>query len=313
MSPTRPPEGVTAKVPRRATLTADGRSVALSPVLPRLDPGGLRLSVAGAARPEHAAHVRTEGFEGPLGLLLSLIEDRRLDILTVPLGELAGAYLDAIASVEEDQLPHISAFVTVAAQLILIKSRALLPREPQPAAAGDEGADPEEALRARLVEYKRYRDAAALLAALQSTGRAAFHREPTVALAAASAGAVAPPPPPIAPALLVSALSRWVQLALPLDEPPTVVARTVTLADRARIIREALRTAPSIVLQDLLRGVRDRVVVAVTFMAMLELVKGRELVVEQSEPWGPISVRRAMGPARVAPDASPDVGEGAEA
>ena len=61
----------------------------------------------------------------------------------------------------------------------------------------------------------------------------------------------------------------------------------------------------AIVLQDLLEGVRDRVVVAVTFMAMLELVKGRELVVEQSEPWGPISVRRA-DPSTVSPSPAPD-------
>lgn len=267
--------------------------MARAPVLPRLDPGGLRLSMAMGAHPEQAAHVHTEGFEGPLGLLLSLIEDRRLDILTVPLGELAGAYLDAIAAMEGDQLPHISAFVTIASQLILIKSRALLPREPQPTPGVDEGGDPEEALRARLLEYRRYRDAAASLAALAAAGRAAFHREAAVALAAASAGAVAPLAPRLDPALLPTALTRWVQIALPLDEPPMVVPRTVTLADRARVIRDALREAPAVVLQDLLAGVRDRVVVAVTFLAMLELVKGRELVVEQSEPWGPISVRRA--------------------
>jgi segregation and condensation protein A len=165
--------------------------------------------------------------------------------------------------------------------------------------------DPEEALRARLVEYKRYRDAAGLLGALAAAGRAAFHREATIALAAANAGAVAPPPPRMDPHALVRALSRWVQLALPLEEPPTVVPRSVTLADRARVIRDALREAPAIVLQDLLEGVRDRVVVAVTFMAMLELVKGRELVVEQSEPWGPISVRRA-DPWTVSPSPTPD-------
>ncbi len=280
---------------------------ATSPVLPRLDPGRLEVSVAASGHPEHAAHVRTEGFEGPLGLLLSLIEERRLDILTVPLGELAGAYLDAIASLEEDHLPHISTFVAIASQLILIKSRALLPREPQPVAAEDGVGDPEEVLRARLVEYKRFRDAADRLAALQVSGRAAFHREHAVALAAATEGAVAPSPPPIAPTLLVSALSRWVQLALPLEEPPTVVARTITLADRARVIRDALRDVPAFVLQDLLVGVRDRVVVAVTFMAMLELVKGRELVVEQSEPWGPISVRRA-DPAAAIPAPEPGAG-----
>ena len=194
---------------------------------------------------------------------------------------------------DEDQLSHISAFVTIASQLILIKSRALLPREPERPASAEEGVDPEEALRARLVEYKRYRDAAGHLGELVASGRAAFHREVATALAAASAGAVAPPPRRMDPQALVTALGRWVQLALPLDVPPTVVPRTVTLADRARVIRDALRAAPAIVLQELLEGVRDRVVVAVTFLAMLELVKGRELVVEQSEPWGPISVRRA--------------------
>lgn len=266
---------------------------ASQPILPRLDPGRLEVSLASGAHPEQAAHVRTEGFEGPLGLLLSLIEDRRLDILTVPLGELAGAYLEAIARMDEDQLSHISSFVAIASQLILIKSRALLPREAPPADIPDEGGDPEAALRARLLDYKRYRDAAATLASLAASGLAAFHREAAVALAAASAGAVAPVLPRMEPATLATALGRWVQIALPLEEAPVVVPRVVTMADRARVIRDALRAAPAIVLQELLEGVRDRVVVAVTFMAMLELVKARELVVEQSEPWGPISVRRA--------------------
>ena len=80
----------------QATRSEDRPGV-VAPVLPRLDPGRLEVSLAAGAHPEQAAHIRTDGFEGPLGLLVSLIEDRRLDILTVPLGELAGAYLDAIA------------------------------------------------------------------------------------------------------------------------------------------------------------------------------------------------------------------------
>ncbi len=75
------------------------------------------------------------------------------------------------------------------------------------------------------------------------------------------------------------------------------MARTITLGERAAIIREAIRRAGagSIVLQDLLRGVRDRVVLAVTFLAMLELMKRREIVVTQDVPWGPI-VARATTP-----------------
>ena len=72
--------------------------------------------------------------------------------------------------------------------------------------------------------------------------------------------------------------------------------RTITIGERAAIIRAALRRADRVVLQELLQGVRDRVVVAVTFLAMLELVKRREIVVEQAEPWGPI-VARATTPA----------------
>ena len=67
--------------------------------------------------------------------------------------------------------------------------------------------------------------------------------------------------------------------------------RTITLTERADIIRAALRDAPTVVLQDLLNGVRDRVVIAVTFLALLELMKRREIVVEQAAPWGPIVAR----------------------
>ena len=81
-------------------------------------------------RSESATHVQVAEFDGPLGLLLSLIEARRLDVLTVPLGALADAYLDALAGLEADRLGNVSSFVAIAGQLILIKSRAMLPRPP---------------------------------------------------------------------------------------------------------------------------------------------------------------------------------------
>ena len=282
-----PPTSASIPTPRPRSLPTDA-----SGVLPRLVRGATSVRVTDDPRPDRAAHVRTGEFDGPLALLLSLIEQRQLDILSVPLGELAGSYLEALVTIEGDQLPHISAFITVASQLILIKSRALLPRNPDPVATGDDGADPEEALRQRLIEYRRYRDAAARLAELLASGRRMFRREPSVAAAAGLAGAVAPPPRPMDPGRLARALERSMQMALPLEEAPTLVPRTITLVDRARVIREALLEAPALVLQDLLLGVTDRVIVAITFMAMLELVKGRELHVEQSEPWGPISLRR---------------------
>src|SRR5207249_4418715 len=109
---------------------------------------------------EWATHVSIAEWEGPLGLLLSLIEARRLDVLTVSLGGLAEAYLEALATIEHDRMVSISAFIAVAGQLILLKSRAMLPRRPAmpELALEDEGLDPEAELRARLLLYRAFRD-----------------------------------------------------------------------------------------------------------------------------------------------------------
>jgi len=237
--------------------------------------------------------VRLAEFDGPLGLLLALIEARQLDVLTVPLGALAEAYLDALASLESDKLGNASGFVAVAAQLILIKSRAILPRQPQTAAVPlDDEPDPEEELRARLIEYRRYRDAGAVLGS-RPDGLRLFRRDAEVAAQAGKAGARPPERPPLPPSVLARALDRMARVVPPPQPATELVARTITLAERSQVIRAALAEAGSIVLQELLRNVHDRVVVAVTFLAMLELSKRHEVTLEQAEPWGPIIVRRA--------------------
>ena len=291
-----------------------GVPVMAMPPLPDAAPA---VSFGQGRRPETATQVQLAQFDGPLALLLSLIEARQLDVLTVPLGGVADAYLDALASLETDRLANVSAFVAVASQLILIKSRAMLPRRPVlgPTALADEGADPEAELRARLLIYRAYRDAGQRLAEDASRRIGLFRREPGAARAAGLAGARPADAPPIDPARLAGALLHLAAIAPPPPAPPKIIQRTITLTERASIIRAALRGAPSVVLQDLLAGVRDRVVIAVTFLAMLELMKRREIVVEQAEPWGPIVARATtpeeraaagLPPAQVAEDAPLD-------
>ncbi len=247
-------------------------------------------------RPDDATRVTMDEWEGPLGLLLSLIEAERLDVLTVPLGALAEAYLDALASIEGDRIGSISSFVRVASQLILIKSRAMLPRQARGAPGGegdlDEALDPEAELRARLLLYRAYRDAGLVLQALSDSSPGLFRRDAGVAFAAGLAGARTPDGAALDAGLLVGALANLATILPEPEQPPEIVPRSITITERARIIREALLGAPSIVLQELLRGVRDRVVVAVTFLALLELMKRREIVVEQAESFGPITARR---------------------
>ncbi len=264
-------------------------------------------------RPEATTQVQVAEFDGPLGLLLSLIEARQLDVLTVPLGALADAYLDALATLQADRLGHISSFVAVASQLILIKSRQMLPRQADlaaPTALADEGADPEAELRARLIVYRAHRDAGLRLAdeALRRIGL--FRREPGIARAAGLAGARAADVPALDPVLLVASLERIAAVAPPPEPPPEIMARLITITERAAIIRAALSSAPSVVLQELLRGVRDRVVIAVTFLAMLELMKRREIVVEQLEPWGPIVARATTAEERAAAGRASDLADG---
>ena len=264
---------------------------------------GLGIELAATGRGgTSVAHVRVGDFDGPLGLLLALIETRELDVLSVPLGDLAEGFLDAVAgegNVLGERMASLSGFVSIAAQLILIKSRALLPGPPDAALATfDEGVeDPEAELRRRLLVYRAYRDAGSWLGdRLAASGGGLFHREAAVAMesaraAAGSAEAIIPLEP-MDPLALADALKRLGRIVPPPAEAPRTLGRTIAVEERAAFIREALRAAPVVVLQDLLRGVRDRVVAAVTFLAMLELVKRREITVEQAEPWGEIVCRR---------------------
>ena len=201
--------------------------------------------------------VQVAEFDGPLGLLLSLIEARQLDVLTVPLGALADAYLDALATLEADRLGNISSFVAVASQLILIKSRRCCRARRtrgSPARSPTRAPTPRPSSAPGCILYRAHRDAGLRLAdeAIRRIGL--FRREPGVARAAGLAGARPADAPPLDPALLVAALDRLAAVAPPPEPPPEVMARLITLTERAAIIRAALRDAPVVVLQDLLRG-----------------------------------------------------------
>jgi segregation and condensation protein A len=260
------------------------------------------IAIGEGRRPEAATRVTLPAFDGPLALLLALIEARQLDVLTVPLGALADAYLDALATLDDDRMGNVSAFIAVASQLILIKSRAMLPRHKVQGAVplADEGPDPEAELRARLILYRAFRDAGKRLLEEAQVRRGLWHREPTAARAAGVAGARPPAAEPLPPAVLVHALESLVIIIPPPPRPPETIRRTITLTQRAMLIRRALAGADVVILQDLLKGVKDRVVVAVTFLAMLELMKRREIVVVQDEPWGPIMARRTTAEERAA-------------
>lgn len=241
------------------------------------------LPVVGAA-----FELRLPVFEGPFQLLLHLIESQQLDVLSVPLAEVADAYLEHLARHPVDAA-NLADFVVVAAQLIWLKSRRLLPGD-TPAPAEDAEEADEEQLRQRLIEYRAVRDTASWLGARDMVAPL-IRREPR--------DSDLPEGPAVAlPArLLTEALDGLSATPEPDAPPPEVVAREITIGMQIRVLLEALSESGRMVLQAVLAGCRSRSEVAVTVLAMLELARRRQVRLDQSTLFGPIVVTTVAGSA----------------
>ncbi|NTU81861.1 MAG: segregation/condensation protein A [Chloroflexales bacterium] len=246
--------------------------------------------------------VTLPAFSGPLDLLLRLIEREELDITTIAMAQVADQYLTHVRSLDEPDPRALAEFVSMAARLLLIKSRALLPR---PAIDGKAvaSADPDaEALAQQLREYRRYKQVAAMLRAWQDEDRRTFLR-----LAPLPAELdLAPPPVNHSVAELIAALQRRLQLALPLDEATTIsLGPRITVAQVVARVRERLAHHAWFSFDDLFGAVVSREDVIVTFWAILELLKRQAVVVEQHELFGTISIGRGAAALE-----SAEIGEG---
>jgi segregation and condensation protein A len=223
-------------------------------------------------------------FEGPLPLLLHLIETAELDIVTVPLASVADAYVAYLATHPVDSA-NLAQFVATAAQLILLKSRSLLAEPVEILAPGTEEVDEEE-LRRRLLVYRAIRDAARQIGERDLVAPM-WRREPR------PADLPEAPLVPLDPSLLADALARLTAAAEPEPEPPEIVPREVTVGQQITVLREALAAGGKVVLQAVLALGQSRTERVVTLLAALELVRRRELRARQTELFGPIVLEPA--------------------
>ncbi len=240
------------------------------------------LAVRAAGEAEPSFEVQLPTFSGPLAVLLHLIESRQLDVLTVPLAELADAYVAHLAEHPVDPA-QLAEFVAIAAQLILIKSRSMLPGEVLPVSADAADEPDEEELRRRLVEYRALRDVARALGErdLVAPMQRREPRESDLPLAAVA---------PLPATLLADALRILETIPEPEAAPPEIVAREITIAMQITVLRAALAAGGRVVLQELLATCRSRTEATVTLLATLELVRRRQVTVRQRELFGPIVV-----------------------
>jgi segregation and condensation protein A len=226
--------------------------------------------------------LRLPVFEGPLQLLLHLIESRQLDVLSVPLAEVADAYVEHLARHPVDAA-NLSEFVAIAARLVLLKSRRILPGEPPPVAIAGEEEPDEEELRRRLIDYRIMRDAALALGQ-RDLAAPLMRREPR------EADLPEAPAAPLPASLLTGALERLAAVPEPVAPPPAVMVREITIGMQIAALRRAMGGAGQVVLQSVLAACRSRTEVAVTVLAALELVRRRQATVAQEELFGPIII-----------------------
>lgn len=235
--------------------------------------------------------IQQPAFNGPLDLLLRLIERRELDITAVSLAQIADEYLAQVRQLPDPDPQALSEFLVIAARLLVIKSRALLPQPPTSVERLSEE-DVAEVLAQQLREYQRYKQAATVLRAWEEQSRRCFLRTaPPLVTAPAT------PQLDVTVADMLRAVQRRLQLRLPLDEPalPLPAPKLLTVAEVTQTIRQRLARQHWIDFVDLLDLAADRVAVVVTFWATLEMLKRREIVAEQHEVFGAIALGR--GPA----------------
>lgn len=241
------------------------------------------MSVSAVSHQAHGYRVNTPVYEGPLDLLLQLIERAELDITRLALAHVTDQYLVHLREMQEQAAEEVSAFLVIATRLLQIKSEALLPRPPM-REAGEE--DPGEALAQQLIVYKRYRQIAEQLSIREASGLRAHLRlappakiEGTLDLAG------------IGLADLLSAALNVFQRVNPASSLSTLVAPPrITIREKIILIARALRERSRTTFQALLSEKRSRMDVVVTFLAMLELIKRSFIRAQQDTLFGEIGI-----------------------
>ena len=240
----------------------------------------------------HRLELDLDAFTGPFDLLLSLILREELDLLEVELAEIVIAYIDHLEAEGELDLEAATEFLVLIAALLELKSRLMLPGEESldeldelaPAEAAEE-------LLERMLQYARFRGAGGWTAAAHAAGQSYLHRS-------------APLPPALRrvsveiaeraydPAVLGQAVGSLLRTPPPLDLRHMAMPR-VSVADRLAHLRGLLaRRSGRFSFDEAVQGA-DRVTVAVTLFALLELYKRGEAAWEQDEPFGPITIQGA--------------------
>ncbi len=229
---------------------------------------------------ENPLEIKIPLFEGPLDLLLHLIRKKEVSIAEVQLSELTASYLEYMDMMQTINLDLAGEFLEIAAMLILIKSRHLLPKPPVVLDDFEEE-DPEEILRQRLLEYQRYKNAAIELSTFDMLGRDLFNRPETLELVA-DLEEINPEFEEVSVYALMEAFER-VMKKRPKVTRHFVEAETMRIEDKMDELIFQFGHKPRCLFEELFTEEQSRSLLIITFMSILEMVKLHLLTIVQMD------------------------------
>src|SRR5687767_14086794 len=235
--------------------------------------------------------VKFEVFEGPLDLLLYLIKKEEVDIYQVNLTQLATQFLEYIEVMRMLDLEIAGEFLVMAATLMYIKSRELLPRDQQVETEGeDDGEDPRWELIRQLVEYKKFKDAAAKLQALEARQDSTYPRLPVKPTFEQEA-------PRDRGSLsifdLLNAVNAVLKRVSHREDLRDIFEDKWSVSDKIEELRRLLTERGTLRFSEVFSRAESRSEIVVTFLAMLELIRLKQLVCTQAEPFAEIEISSA--------------------
>jgi segregation and condensation protein A len=263
--------------------------------------------------------VKFEVFEGPLDLLLYLIKKEEVDIYEVNLTRLATQFIEYIEMMREFDLEIAGEFLVMASTLMYIKSRELLPVDQRVEVEGEEeGEDPRWELIRQLVEYKKFKDAAAQLQALEVRQEGIFPRVPGKIEFADESPAARPE---VSIFDLLNAVNGVLQRFQKRDGTREIFEDKWTVSEKIEYIIRVIVSREGVHFSELFEDATSRSEVVCTFLALLELIRLKQLVCAQGTEFSEIEIRRAptfngdvptpsSEPVAAAPEAA-SAGEGA--
>ncbi len=237
-------------------------------------------------------------FEGPLDLLLHLIKENKIDIYDIPISFITGRYLEYIGIMKELNLEIAGEFLVMAATLIHIKSRMLLPLDED--AGEEEREDPRLELVQRLLDYQAFKEAACVLKEKEEEALKVFFRAPDET----AGGEEEEPEQYLFDVNIFDLLGAFKKVldAVPADVK-TITKETLTVKDRMLTITEMLESSETIRFEEIFKESRTRVQVIVTFLAILELLRLGLARAYQEKEFGHIWI---IKPGKTAPDEKAD-------